>query len=265
MRTLFKSNPVTALRGGLQSDIMLVAVLRIAVVIATLLGWIVGSHVSPLIPTPYETVKILYRALFTSGEFRSPLGFSLQPILEGFGIAAAAGVTVGLWLGLSQFWRDVLGPPLNGLFAVPRIIVYPVLLAAFGVTMTSEMWLAVIAAFFPIAINATAGTRAVSPVLSKLATSFSCSTLQAIRKIYLPAALPAIMVGIRLGFSGAFVTVTGAEIYASRGGIGQILSQAYQLQQYPRLFAAVLLLTLIALAGNVLLLAFERRAKVAAD
>ena len=183
----------------------------------------------------------------------------------GFAIAAALGLVVGVVLGRSRFLGAVFDPVITGLFAVPRIILYPVILVAVGVGLEAKVWLVVVSAFFPIVLNTIAGVRNVSPTLIKLGRSLGCSRLQLARKIYLAAAAPTVMVGVRMGFSIAFISVIVAELFAATTGLGLLVQKAYGLQQYADMFAVVLLITSIALAGNVLLWVLERRIRGAVE
>ena len=231
---------------------------RIAVFVGFVAAWQVASTQTDLVPSVASTVEALVDG-FRDGTIGPALEISAKAILSGFAIAVVAGVLCGLWLGRSRFWGRVLEPIVTTFYAVPRIVLYPVLLSIYGIGTTSERSLAIISAFFPIAVNSIAGIKSVDPTLIKLGRSVSASRLQMIRKILFPAASPAIMVGVRIGWSSAFVTVVAAELIASKGGLGQLLSTSYNLQQYPAMFAIVLLVTVLALTGSVALWWLERR------
>lgn len=233
---------------------------RVAVFIGLITAWQVASTRSDLVPSVFATITALVDRA-RDGTIGPALGVSAEAILAGFAIAVVAGVCCGMWLGRSRFWGRVLEPVVTTFYAVPRIVLYPVLLSIWGIGTTSERYLAVISAFFPVAVNAIAGVRSVDPTLIKLGRSVSASRLQMTRKILFPAAAPAIMVGVRIGWSSAVVTVVAAELIASRGGLGQVLSTSYNLQQYPEMFAIVLLVTVIALVGSMILWWLERRVR----
>ncbi len=222
------------------------------------------TRTSPLVPSIGTTLDSLVSG-FTSERYGPALLDSMKAVAIGFAIAAALGLVVGVVLGRSRFLGAVFDPVITGLFAVPRIILYPVILVAVGVGLEAKVWLVVVSAFFPIALNTIAGVRNVSPTLIKLGRSLGCSRLQLARKVYLAAAAPTVMVGVRLGFSVAFISVTIAELFAAASGLGLLVQKAYGLQQYADMFAVVLLITSIALAGNVLLWVVERRVRGAVE
>jgi NitT/TauT family transport system permease protein len=237
-----------------------VAAWRILVLLIVVAIWAVAATRLDVVPSVGETAASLWEGVVTEGYFLGPLWNTLRAILTGFVIATVLGLATGIVLGRSRFWGAVGNPILSGLFATPRVILYPALLAAFGVSLTAEIWLATIVAYFPIAINATAGMRDVNPTLVRLGRSLNCSRLQLIRHIVVPTALPAILVGVRLSLSMAFLGVLIAELFAGSGDVlGQLLMRAYGLQQYAPMFAIVILVTVIAFAANLMMWSLERK------
>ena len=234
----------------------------VLVPVLVVLAWAVGAQASSLLPSVQDTIEALADG-FAEPWIVAPLWDTAQAAVGGFGLAAIAGLPLGFLLGRSPYLARMLGPLIEGAFAVPRIIVYPVLLAWLGVGLSAKLWIAAISAFFPIVLLTAAGIRDVSPTLTKLGRSLSCSPLQMARKIYLPAAAPSVMVSLRIGFSVAFIAVIIAELFAASQGLGKLVSQAYGFQQLPRMYAVVLLILFIALAGNLVLWMLERRIRSA--
>ena len=236
----------------------------LAVPLVLVLIWVVAASSSDLIPSLGTTVSALAEG-FTDGWIYAPLADSMKAVFGGFAIAAAVGLPLGIALGRSRFLGSVFDPLIAGTFAVPRIIIYPVLLAYFGVGVSAKLWMAAISAFFPIVMNTTAGIRDVNPTLVKMGRSMSCNTVQLARKIYLPAAAPTVAVGLRIGFSISFISVIIAELFASAEGLGRVVDRAYAFQQLPRMYSVVLLIALIAFAGNLVLWTLERRLRSTVD
>jgi NitT/TauT family transport system permease protein len=231
---------------------------RLLVPVVVLGIWEVSSTRSELIPSIGSTVESLADA-FATKDLASSLVDSMQAVGGGFLIAAVVGVALGILLGSSRRLAAVVEPLVTAAFAVPRIVLYPVLLAAFGVGLSAKLWMAVLSAVFPILLNTAAGVRDVDPTLVKLGRSVGCSGLSMARRIYAPAAAPAIMVGIRLGFSVAFISVIIAELFAAAEGLGLVIQQAYAFQDYATMFGVVLLVTAIAFGANLVLWILERR------
>lgn len=236
-----------------------VLAVRLAIPLAVAVAWIVVAQTSSLVPSIGATATALDNGI-SRGTFTGPLLDTLKAVGVGFGASLVAGLVVGVGIGRSQLAFRVFEPLLNALFAIPRIILYPVLLAWFGVGFESKVWMVAISAVFPIALNTIAGVRQVDPTLVKLGRSLGCGRLRMATRIYAPAAAPAMMVGVRIGISIAFVSAIIAELFAAQNGLGQLIQQYYGLQQYAQMFAAVVLITAIALALNLAAWALERRA-----
>lgn len=235
---------------------------RLAVIVAVLAGWASLASLSGLVPSISATAEAFAR-IVSQGEIAASLTYSMRAVFGGFLVAAVAGLPAGSALGRSTFLRQLLDPVIAALFAVPRVVLYPVLLAIFGIGVTAELWMAALSAFFPLVITTTAAVRDVSPTLIRVGRSMNCTRWQLASKVYLPAAAPSVMTGLRLAFSVAFVNVIIAELFASRGGLGQVVGQAYALQQLPRMFAIVALIFAIAVVGNLALWIFEQRLRAA--
>lgn len=231
---------------------------RLAVPVVLLIAWAIAARSSSLVPSVGASVDSLVDG-FEEGWINDPLWNTGQAVLGGFAVAAAVGVPLGVVFGASRFLGSVFDPIVSGLFAVPRIILYPVLLAMFGVGLQAKLWMAALSAFFPIVMSTTAGVRAVSPTLVKLGRSMNCTRLQLVRKIYLPATTPTLMVGLRIGFSIAFIATIIAELFATPTGLGRELQRAYARQDLPKMWAVVLLISVIAFAVNLTMWSIERR------
>lgn len=231
---------------------------RAGVMVALLALWAALSLVTDLVASPAASLTALVE-LFANGSIYRHLNATLQAVLIGFLIAAAAGFPLGYAIGRSKFLGAVFDPIVAGAFAIPRVIFFPVLLQIFGVGVGAQSAMAALAAVFPIMVSTTAGVRAINPLLPKLARSLSLSSLQTVAKIYVPAMAPSLMVGIRIGFSIAFINVIIAEFFAARAGLGLLTLRAYGQLDLPAMYGIVVLLALIALVGNLALWGVERR------
>lgn len=237
---------------------------RLLVPVLVFAGWAVAWRVTDLVPPIGATLVELVGG-FTEGWILGPLWSTMKAVIGGFLVALVTGYVVGYTIGRTRFLAKIFDPIIAGLFAVPRIILYPVLLAIFGVGVASKLGMGAISAFFPIVLTTAAGIRAVNPVLVKLGRSLSCSRLQLVAKVYLPAAAPTLMVGFRIGFGVSFISVIIAEFFAAVEGLGLLVSNAYGLLQLPRMFAVVLVIAGIAVTGNLILWSAERKVAAASE
>lgn len=263
-----RPNPSSAMRnrvaGLLVPQRRKVVLARLGVIAILVFTWLVASAQSELVASPESTIFTLSDGL-AHGWLLGPLADSLKAVMLGFIAAIAVGVPLGIALGASRTVGRIVDPLFTGLFAIPRVVLYPVLLTAVGVGFAAKWWMALLSALLPIAVNMSAGVRNTNPTLVKLGRSVGCGPVQILRFIYLPSATPAIMIGFRIGLSIAFISVIIAELFAATNGLGLVIQSAYGLQQYPRMFAAVLLVTLLAFAINLSLWSLERRLRASVD
>ncbi|MGH3665681.1 MAG: ABC transporter permease [Egibacteraceae bacterium] len=258
MSAATETQVLTPPEGTGPTRVALYALARLAVVLLFVAGWALATQVTDLVPAVPATLAMLVNG-FVDGWIYPHVVSTTQAVLLGFAVASLTGFPAGFLVGRNRWLSDVFDPLISGAFAVPRIIFFPILLRMFGVGQNAEAAMAAISAFFPIVITTAAGVREVSPTLVKMGRSMNLSTGQMVRKIYVPAAAPSLMVGFRIGFSISFIAVIIAEFFAAKAGLGLLASRAYGLLQLPRMYAVVLLILVIALAGNLSLWLVERR------
>lgn len=235
---------------------------RVAVPVVVLLAWQLLAPRTTLLPPPTDTVRDLLSG-FTEGWIYAGLAATASAVAIGFVVGTLVAFPLGYLLGRSKLISAIFEPMVAGTFAVPRVILYPVFLAVFGVGLTAEAWIVGVSAFFPILMSTAAAVRNVNGSLLKLGRSLSASRLQTAWKIVIPDAAPGIMVGIRIGFSISFIAAIIAELFAAKDGIGLMISEAHSILDLPRMYGLVLLVMFAAFGGNMLLWWAERRLRQA--
>ncbi len=184
--------------------------------------------------------------------------------LIGFGIAIVGGVSIGLVLGVNTFLRNVFEPVLVSGYAVPKIILFPIIIMFVGIGMGAQVVNVFIHAVFPLIILTTAAVREIEPIYIKVGRCFNASPIDFLSKIYLPAIALPLVVALRLAFSLSIVSVILAELFASKQGLGRLLMQAYVVFNMPRMYAIILLLFSVGFVGNLLLWILEKRLRTVA-
>ncbi|AUI53754.1 ABC transporter permease [Arthrobacter crystallopoietes] len=210
------------------------------------------------LPTPWQTLQAFSGGI-TNGWLIENLWVTLQVVFVAFALASISGLAVGLLLGMSGFWGDVLGAPLLWTYSLPKITIFPVFLLLFGLGDTSRMMFGAFHGGFPLAILVLSGVRAIPPVYLRAAKSLNLSKWQVVSRVVVPAALPSIFSGLRFCFSLTFLGVVLAEMFGSSKGAGYELVRRITLQQMPEIFALALSLMSVALLLNLLMIAAERR------
>lgn len=256
--------PLLRLYGGTPTGATVVGAGRALVPVLVLAAWVVAARASELVPTLPTTLTALWGA-FAEGWVVEPLWDTMKAVLGGFAVGLGFALPLGYAIGRMRNLAAVLNPLLTAGFAVPRVILYPVLLAFLGVGVESKLAMAAISAFFPIVLTTAAAVKDVDPLLVKVGRSLRCNEFVLATKVMFPASLPTLMVGARIGLSVAFITTIIAELFAAVDGLGVVIKQAYALLQLPRMFAVVVLITVIAVCANLLLWTVERKLRSAVE
>ena len=241
-----------------------VALIRALLVGGAVLVWEVLSLCSTLIASPAGSVHSLALQL-GNGSLSADISSTLRSVAYGFLVAVALGVPVGYALGRSRLLAAAFEPVVASLFAIPRIIVYPLLIGILGVGSAAKAWLAVLSAIFPIIIATAGGVKQVPPILGRLGSTLGCSRLKMAIKVVLPAALPPIMGGVRIAFGVSFVTVIIAELFVAASGLGLAVRNAYSQLNIDAMYADILLIVAVAFIGSLILWMVERRLQAAAE
>ena len=232
----------------------------VALVVGLLLAWqLLSLAVGPyIVASPATTilraVGLLQSESFWGHAASTGTAFGLACV-----IAVAGGVLAGAWLGLRRFAGDVADPILGTLYSIPKITLYPIILLVFGLSLSATVAFGVIHGIFPVAIFTMNGLRNVPPVHRKTARMLRLSPAATVATILVPAALPEILTGIRIGFAVTLLGTLIAELFASTSGIGVALIRATDVHNVVDILALTLLLFIFAAGANALLHFVERR------
>ena len=224
-------------------------------------SWEIYGHLGNalIMPPPSAVLRGLVEITF-GGPLPAALGSSLQLLFLGFATALALGTVLGILIGRYALANRVLGPFLNALYATPDIALLPLILLWFGFGMGGRVVVVFLAAFFPIMINTYAGVRDAPRDLLEVASSFGVkSEYGRLKQVILPAALPLVMTGYRLGIGRAVVGMAVAEVYLSLGGIGTLIVQYGHAFRTDLLLAAILPLPLLGILLTKVFEQVERR------
>jgi NitT/TauT family transport system permease protein len=174
-------------------------------------------------------------------------------------IALIGGLALGLALGANRLAGQVGEPILSSLYSVPKITLYPVILLVFGLGISAKVAFGALHGIFPVALFTIGALKNTSPAVIKTARVLRLTPLATARTVLLPAALPEIITGLRIGFSATLLGTLIGELFASDQGLGFILIRAMEAHKVLDIMALTLLLFAFTAAANLLLLAVERR------
>jgi len=235
-----------------------------AFLIALVVLWVLATtrwHVSPLLlPNPGAVAGDFWDIL-KSGEFVGDLRVTLTELALAFAIAATTGVVAGYLISRSQYRIRVLEPLLAGIYSIPIILFLPLYILFFGLGPASKIALGTTIGFFPIALNTIAGFGYVDKVLVTAARSMGASDYQLFRYVLLPAALPIVLSGMRMGFTVALLSIIGSETIASLAGLGHRIVHLAEGMEMARMFAYIAFVVAIAAILNAAVSALEARGR----
>lgn len=181
------------------------------------------------------------------------LGDTLLKTLGGYAVAVTLGVAGGFVLGSLPTLRRVTMPYTVALYSVPKILIVPWIVLVFGVSFNAAVLSGALFAVFPILLLSAGGIRDVEPILISVATSMGASRWQLYRKVLVPAALPSIFTGMRVGIVFALLGVLLAEMFAGTQGTGFLMKQLALGFNAPQLFAATALVSAFSISFVLLL------------
>lgn len=222
---------------------------------------LVGRYVltSKLMFAPLSAVVSEFWKLWANGQLQRHMLISFTELGIGFAIAAAVGIIVGSLIAVSKTVGEHIDPLVNALYATPLIALSPILILAFGIEIASKVAVVFLLAVFPILVNTTAGIRSTDESLIEAARSFGASRTEIFRLVLLPAALPFIVAGLRLGIGRGIVAIFVGELFGAREGIGFLISISAQVFDIPGLFVGVLVLAGAGVVSVTLLEFVERK------
>jgi NitT/TauT family transport system permease protein len=174
-------------------------------------------------------------------------------------LALAGGLVMGIAIGASGAAHEILTPILSTLYSIPKIVLYPVILLVFGLGLSARVAFGAMHGFFPVALFAIGAIRNIPPVLLRTARVMRLSRMDVVRRILLPAALPEIVTGLRIGFATTFLGTLMGEMFASSEGLGFMMIRAMDIHNVPDIMALTLLAFAVATGANTLLLGVEKR------
>jgi sulfonate transport system permease protein len=204
--------------------------------IATSLGLVKSYQ----FPSPRDVVVELQQLALTGGLWHD-VSVSVARVAVGFGIALVLAIILGALVGGSRGVERALDPTLQGIRAVPSLAWVPLILMGLGIGETAKITLVAIGAFFPIYIALGAGIRGVDRKLVEVGASFGLSRAALIVRVLIPATLPQLLVGARIGLTQAWLFLVAAELLAATSGIGFLLTDGQQTSRTDEILVAILL------------------------
>ncbi|CUU49029.1 ABC transporter permease [Clostridium beijerinckii] len=227
-----------------------------------LILWIIATYLelfSPAILPSISTVFDSLKSQLSSGQLIKDISVSLIRVLEGYLIAAALGITLGVLMGISERINKLFFLTFTSMRQIPMLAWIPLIVLWFGIGESSKIIVIVIAAYFPILLNTMNGIKRTDKKLIEVGNMYSLSKWKLFTKIYFPSALPSIFVGLKLGLGISWMAVVGAEIIASSSGIGYRMNDARSLMQPEVVFVGMIVIALIGIVMDQILTRISKK------
>ncbi|WP_088505083.1 ABC transporter permease [Burkholderia ubonensis] len=240
--------------------------LRIAVLVIVLGGWELAARLKWIDSFFFSQPTLIFAQIqdwFVNGTSQGPLLTQVWVTLEettiGFMIGSVAGVICGIVLGRNKLMADVFGLYIQIANSIPRVVLGSVFVIALGLGMASKIALAVVMVFFVVFGNAFQGVREADRYLIANAQILGASRRQITTSVVIPSALSWILASLHVSFGFALVGAVVGEFLGSKQGIGLLISTAQGAFNASGVFAAMIVLAVVALAADYLLTRIEKR------
>lgn len=201
--------------------------------------------VSYAFPTFFESMAALVNMVF-DGSLLQAYMQTLKPLVIGVVLSAIVGISVGLWIGLSQWFDWLFSPIFIVMQAAPLAALIPLLVMMYGIGLTSKVFVVCIMAMPVIVLNTAGAVRNTPSSLTEMGRSFQASGWEVILKIVIPAASPVIFSGLRLGVSAGFIGAILSELKITPTGIGDIITYSRSIADYASMYAAIFSIIVLA-------------------
>ena len=239
------------------------ATVRWALLVLRLVLWQV-LPATGLIPELFlPSLSKTLSALWTDRvEYADALLVTLYEVAVSMLIACGAGIVLGAVVGGIATLRNLMLPIFSSLYAVPIVILYPIFTAWFGIGSESKIAFAGIYGFFPVMLSTAAGIRTIDPQYLLAARSMGATLTQQVTRVIIPASIPTVLSGLRLGGALTIIGVVVSEMLTASAGIGYLVTRYRTILDSAHVFAGILMILLLSILFDLLARAIERRTLV---
>jgi NitT/TauT family transport system permease protein len=267
--TLKYATPIRRSRRAIGRAGLALAVPALILIIWQLAGQ--SPDMAGVVPTPVQVARAWYAWIFGSpgmglnpyqGTWAGNVQYSAMRVLQGFALAMLLGIPLGLTIGWSRLASQTLDPLIQGLRPIPITAWLPFSIALFGIRDMGSIFLIFLGGFYAIVVNTTQGARDVDRNLVRAASMMGASSSQLLRRVVLPAAMPAIFTGLRIGLGISWTAVIVSEMVAVKSGLGYVLWDAYYVGRMDIVLADMVSIGLMGFLSDRLIVIIERRVLV---
>jgi|SRR3974390_2821894 len=246
--------------------VLMQIVLGIGFPCALLIAWealaTIGAIDRRFFPAPSETFMSMVKLLENPEERRRLLVDILatyKRLVIGYGIGATLGIFIGVTMALLPAIRFSLSPLINATFPTPKLAIFPLLIVIFGLNDPSKIALVSVGVFYMTCIPTLSGVLHSNPLHYDVARAFKIPMWTRWFRIVLPAAMPSIVTGLKLGLGQALILVVSAEIVSAQEGLGHFIWDSWQVLNVSRMFIGLIVAGMTGAAAVIFGEFLERR------
>jgi len=210
------------------------------------------------LPAPWVVIGALLE-LARKGQLWMHVGATLERVAIGFGVGAVLAVALGLLAGQVRAVRNIIEPVVELLRPIPPLAVLPLFIVWVGIGEPSKVGFITYATFFPMFVTTVHGVTQIDGRLLRAAQSLGARPHHLFFRVILPAALPDVLTGLRLGVALSFFVIVISEFVGAESGLGYLINDGRNFFLVPQMLGAAVLLGLLGYGGNALVRVLERR------
>ncbi len=218
-----------------------------------------GAGDSAITPPGHTLRFVVY--LFGTDDFWGHAWATVRAFLYALAISAVIGIALGLALGLHRFSGEVMEPVLASFYTIPKVTLYPLMLLVFGLGISAKVAFGVIHGMIPVTLFTLAAVKNIPGVLIRTGHAMRLTPMATARHVLMPAVMPEIISGLRIGFALTFLGVLIGEMFASQRGLGFLIINGINQHDVRRTTAVIVIVVTAAVIANSALLALDRHAR----
>jgi len=239
-----------------------IIVARLALLALVLGAWEVlprSGVINPLLLPPLSEVLSTLGNLLGRPNVHEAVAITAAEVIVAFIIAVPLGAAAGILIAENAYVGEIFKPMLFYVFSIPKSIFLPMFILVFGIGFQQKVAYAAFTTAFVVLMSATAAVESVRSDHIMVARSYGATQTQILLRVYVPSMMPVLLETLRISMIFNFTGVMIAEMYASRTGIGHLISNWGENFQMPQLFAGVIVLATVAILFNEAVRALEAR------
>lgn len=217
-----------------------------------------GVYSKSQLPAPLD-VYAAARQLAEAGTLWEHFAVSIERVLKGFALGSSIAIVLGLLVGLSRPAEEILAPTIQAFRTVPSLAWVPLFVLWMGIGEQPKITLIAVGVFFPVYTNLVAGVRHIDRKLVEAATAYGYRGIALAREVMLPAALPSLLTGLRLGLAQGWLFLVAAELIGAWSGLGYLLIDGQNSARADIIVMAIIALAAVGKLSDWLLQIIERR------